>query len=126
MQLISIADFFMGRDKSHAAELTDDMRLAAAKLVPKVNAFLGEAQAAGVELSLDNTTYSHVASGWRPPAINKAAGGAASSKHMSCHAVDIRDNAPGRQLCKFAVSAAGRAALEKLGLYWQRDRKSVV
>lgn len=122
MTQITLAQYFMGRDKQYAAELTDAMREAAEKLLIKVNTFLEEAVADGVELSLDVQTLSPVASGWRPPSVNKAAGGAPSSNHLKCHAIDLRDNAPGRALCRYAVSRKGQELLVRLGLYCEAPR----
>lgn len=79
--MISTSDYFMGRDKTHASELTQAIRDNAAVTVARVNGLLSEAKV--------QTT---VSSGWRPPAVNAATKGAAKkSKHMTGEACDLRD-----------------------------------
>lgn len=73
-------DYWKGRDKAYAAELTDDIRQNAARTIALVSALLDEC---GSQLQ--------VTSGWRPASINKAAGGAKLSKHMTGHACDLAD-----------------------------------
>jgi hypothetical protein len=43
-----------------------------------------------------------VTSGYRPPKVNKAIGGAKNSKHMTCEAVDISDR--NRELAVFCLN----------------------
>jgi len=43
-----------------------------------------------------------VTSGYRPPKVNKAIGGAKNSKHMTCEAVDISDR--NRELAIFCLN----------------------
>lgn len=43
-----------------------------------------------------------VTSGYRPPRVNKAIGGAKNSKHMTCEAVDISDR--NRELAVFCLN----------------------
>jgi hypothetical protein len=69
----------MGRDKQFP--LDDTQKRNAAELLARVNFFLG----------LLRIKDAKVSSGYRPSAINKAAGGAARSGHITCEAVDIHD-----------------------------------
>lgn len=79
--LISLADYFMGRDRTHAHELTAALRANAALTVERANRLLARAGLAGV-----------VTSGWRPSAINAAVPNASPrSKHLSCQAIDLDD-----------------------------------
>jgi hypothetical protein len=78
---ISLADYFMGRDRLHAAELSAALRTNAALTVERANALLARAGIAGT-----------VNSGWRPQAINAALPNASPrSKHLSCQAIDLDD-----------------------------------
>ena len=71
----------MGRDRSHAHELTPHLRENAALTVERANALLARAALPGV-----------VNSGWRPQAINAAVPNASPrSKHVSCQAIDLDD-----------------------------------
>ena len=79
--MITIKDYFMGRDISHKEEITDQIRINATKLLEKINPLL--------------ESYGKVrvlTSGWRPPSVNATIpGAAAKSKHMTGDAVDIAD-----------------------------------
>ena len=79
--MITLADFYMGRDRRFPDELTDEKRSNAEEMVDKANELLtrfGETR--------------KVNSGWRPASINKATVGAApKSKHMTCEAIDFED-----------------------------------
>jgi hypothetical protein len=78
---ITLADYFMGRDCSHANELSGELRTNAALTVARANALLERAGFAGI-----------VNSGWRPHAINAAIPRAsARSKHLTCQAIDLDD-----------------------------------
>ena len=78
---ITLADYFMGRDWSHANELSGELRANAALTVARANALLERAGLAGI-----------VNSGWRPHAINAAVPTAsARSKHLTCQAIDLGD-----------------------------------
>jgi len=79
--LITLADYYMGRDRRFPDELTDEKRSNAEEMVDKANELLtrfGETR--------------KVNSGWRPASINNATVGAApKSKHMTCEAIDLED-----------------------------------
>jgi hypothetical protein len=78
---ITLADYFMGRDWSHANELNRELRANAGLTVARANALLECAGFAGT-----------VSSGWRPHAINTAIPTAsARSKHLTCQAIDLGD-----------------------------------
>lgn len=83
--MITVEKFFMGRDKSHAAELTDEIHANALETVDRVNGLLKFAKEDGLNID-------EVASGWRPKAINAATPNAApTSKHMTGEACDLED-----------------------------------
>jgi hypothetical protein len=62
-----------------------------------------------------------ISSGYRPPAQNAAAGGAAKSNHMICAAIDIKD--PNQELAKFLISRLD--VLESCGLWMEDPSKTV-
>ena len=85
--MITLADYFMGRDKTHAAELTDAIWRNADATVMRANVLLGTFRSL-----TGDTELRRVNSGWRPAAINAATRGAAlRSKHMTGEAIDIAD-----------------------------------
>lgn len=79
--MITLEDYFNGRDKEYASELTDEIKTNASILLTKVNHLLDELSIGGVKVN----------SGWRPPSVNQAIGGAKLSNHMTGHAIDISD-----------------------------------
>jgi hypothetical protein len=80
--MITLNELLMGRDKTHAAELTAGIRGNLTETVTRVNAVR---HALGRRL--------HVNSGWRPASINAATPGAAhKSNHLRGLAVDFRDH----------------------------------
>jgi hypothetical protein len=79
--VISVAEYYMGRDKQYRDALTQTLRENAEEIVAKANQLLarfGEAR--------------KVTSGWRPSAVNAATPQAAKrSRHITCEAVDLED-----------------------------------
>jgi len=115
--MITIQQFYMGRDRIYPAELTPDKQLAAHATVQKINALIAAFRADGVELETKPGTMppSPVSSGWRPAKINgNTAGAAPKSKHMSCHACDLYD--PEGDIDQWALDHP--EVLAKIGL-WQ-------
>ena len=79
--MITLADYFMGRDRSHAQDMTDALRENAMRTVERANTLLARAALPGL-----------VTSGWRPHAINASIPNASPrSKHLSCEAIDLDD-----------------------------------
>lgn len=108
--LITLIDYWMGRDVSHAAELTPEMEANATTLVWKVNRVLLRAAADGVEAE-------GVASGWRPSGINSTTANAAKgSNHLICRAVDLRDRS--RRLASWSLGNLNELAAAGL---WMED-----
>ena len=90
--MITLADYYMGRDRTHGHLLGSDLRANAARTVETANALLVLAKTAGVSLGHSPRTGSIVSSGWRPADINAATPGAAlRSLHMRCLAIDLFD-----------------------------------
>lgn len=80
--MITLAQYWMGRDKQYASELTDATRANAADLVERCNHL-----ASALPFPLPKVT-----SGWRPAAVNaKIPNAAKLSNHMTGNAVDFSD-----------------------------------
>ena len=111
-------DYYMGRDETHAGELTDAIRDNVTELLGRVNLLLTWAYADNVRPALDATTHTHVASGWRPQGVNAAtANAAANSRHLTGEATDLRDNGT-RDLARWCLR--NLEALQEIGL-WMED-----
>lgn len=107
--MITLTDYWMGRDKEFSDQLTDEIRQNAETTVIKANLLLGYFKNG----TGDFERY-HVNSGWRPAAINASTPGAAArSKHMTGQAVDLAD--PEGALDDWCMD--NQDILERLGLY---------
>ena len=112
--MITLEDYFMGRDSLYRNQLTPILRANAARTVEAAQKLLILAKGAGQEMH-PNSKTGMVRSGWRPPAVNAATSGAsATSLHMKCLAVDLEDNS--HQLAKWCEANAN-TVLKGLGLY---------
>jgi hypothetical protein len=90
--VIDLKAYWMGRNVTHAKELTPAIEAEAAKTVGRVRTLLEIAARNGVQTRFNTRTGSLVSRGWRPPTLNAATPGAApKSKHMTGEAVDIYD-----------------------------------
>lgn len=79
--MISLTDYFMGRDVQHPGELSAELRSNAAVMVARASALLDRAHMA-----------CSVNSGWRPRSINACIPNASPrSKHLTCQAIDLCD-----------------------------------
>ena len=106
--MITLEQFWMGRDVKYADELTEIIRANAQITVDKVNQLLERADPGKPHV---------VRSGWRPRAVNEAtSNAAATSKHLSGEAADIADD--DRALADWC--SAGQHDLIELGL-WCED-----
>lgn len=109
--MITLADYYMGRDQTHADELTAALRADAALTVQRVNALLTKAK----------ITTARVSSGWRPLAINAATKNAAkASNHTRCRACDIADTKGA--LGRWCLS--NLKELEAIGLWLEHPSKT--
>jgi hypothetical protein len=118
--MIIPADYYMGRDAKFPGELTDAIQANVAELLGCVNLLLSWAYADNVRPALDHTTGTHVASGWRPKAINDATSNAATaSKHLTGEGIDLRDNGT-RDLAQWCLK--NEDALAEIGLWMERPQ----
>jgi len=109
VNVISIDDYFMGRDKAYPREWSFDIRDNAELLLKRVNLLLAKFYA--------DTGHPcpAVTSGWRTVEINRRVGGASNSKHLSGEAIDLRDT--DNALDEWLLSPPGRMALVECNLY---------
>ena len=105
MKPLTLDSYWMGRDVSHASELTAEIRSNAAETVRRINLILD-----AYALRTGDTRQRSFNSGWRPAAINAATPGAAkTSKHMLALAGDVSDS--DGALDAWCSSNDGKAAL---------------
>lgn len=113
---ITMADYWMGRDKAYPDQCTDEIRANAEVIVERANRLLDAAAVDGVVSTKSDSGFGHVNSGWRPAAVNATIPNAArSSKHMLAQAIDIDDD--GGELDEWCLTDTGQDALIRLGLY---------
>ena len=89
--MITLTDYWMGRDATYPLSLDTATRRAAAVTVDLANRLLVIAKTCGVPLTL-NEQGTLVRSGWRPPAVNAMTPNASpTSLHMTGGAIDFHD-----------------------------------
>lgn len=112
--MISLEDFYKGRDVTYASELTPEIQANAVVTVNRVNELLAAFYATQPEGS-----YRTVNSGWRPPDVNAATIGAAkNSRHLTGEACDLSDD--DEALDDWLLTQPGVAAMVRIGL-WQES-----
>jgi hypothetical protein len=105
--VITLTDYWMGRDSEYPLEMTPAIEHNAEITVNLANQLLTRFGAGR-----------KVRSGWRPPSVNaKTRGASRTSLHMSGQAIDLEDE--DRQLTKWLFSNVGRTALVQLGLWME-------
>jgi hypothetical protein len=105
--MITLRDYWMGRDDQYLLAMTPEIERNAERLLGLVNALL--AIYGG---------HPKVSSGWRPPAVNAATPNAAhNSKHMTGQAIDLVD--PDGMLDEWLTSDAGLDAMNAIGLWME-------
>jgi hypothetical protein len=113
--MITREDFFMGRDKKYASELTPEIEANAQVTIDRANRLLTYYYDANPDAN-----RCKVNSGWRPAAVNAATKGAAPrSKHMLGQAVDLSDDGSLYQWCEENLPM-----LEMIGLWMENRRDS--
>ena len=81
--VITLETYFMGRDKTHGEELSDEVQSNAQITVQRTNELLARA---------GRSDINSVNSGWRPRGVNEAtSNAAATSRHITGQAVDLPD-----------------------------------
>lgn len=107
--MITLSEYYLGRDQSHRDELTREICDQAKITVDCVNQLLDAAK-----------MTAKVNSGWRPKAINAKAGGAPKSKHMTGQACDLAD--PKGDLGRWCLD--NLAELERIGLWIENPERT--
>jgi hypothetical protein len=114
--VISLHDYWIGRDRQFPMAMSPDLEHNAAIMVELANKLLVLAHSAGITLPTNPHTGSVVSSGWRPASINAATPNAApNSKHMTGQAIDLYD--PDGDLDEWLISADGQKVMADLGLW---------
>lgn len=114
--MISLADYFMGRDREFPMSMTPVIEHNAAIMIELANKLVTIARTAGVDFEVNPRTGTIVSSGWRPAAFNASVPGAAvKSKHITGQAVDIYD--PDGDLDDWLMTQDGQTTMAKLGLW---------
>jgi len=91
-RIVTLDDYWMGRDVGYADELTETIARNAAVTVARVNHLLDAMAADGVHAECKAGTASPVASGWRPVEINARVPAAVpDSPHICGAACDLYD-----------------------------------
>ena len=114
--MITLEQFYKGRDKQYASDLTPEIQQNAVELLRRTNRLL--------EMFLAANPTSHARgcnSGWRPAAINSSVKNAAPrSNHMLGLACDIEDD--DESLDKWLMTAEGQKALEICQLWMEHPQ----
>jgi hypothetical protein len=114
--MLTLADYWMGRDMTHGLELSTVIRKNAELMIDLADKLLILAKTHGVTLEHNPRTKTIVSSGWRPPSYNATVPGAApKSRHMTGQAIDLYD--PDGDLDGWAFSDIGQRVLTDLGLW---------
>jgi hypothetical protein len=116
--MISLLDYWMGRDREFPMAMSPDLEKNAAMMVELANKLMILAHSAGVTFETNPRTGTVVSSGWRPASINAATPNAApKSKHMTGQALDIYD--PDGDLDEWLITENGQKVLHDLGLWME-------
>ena len=114
--MLTLADYWMGRDATHGLELSTETRKNAALMIELADKLLIIAKTRGVTLETNPATRSIVSSGWRPPSFNATVPGAApKSKHMTGQAIDLYD--PDGDLDAWLITDDGQRVMKDLGVW---------
>lgn len=121
--MITLQEYFMGRDVDYHSALSPAIRANAQTTVTRINTLLEIAARHGIAPGLDQVTGTEVASGWRPPDVNaRTRNAAAASKHLTGEACDLQDT-PDRTLAIWCLSESQPGGvLEALDLYMERPQ----
>ena len=91
-RVITLEDYWMGRDAAYRHELTDAIARNAVVTVMRVNRVLDAMAADGLHAECKADSGSPVASGWRPAAVNRRVPAAVpDSPHITGAACDLYD-----------------------------------
>lgn len=117
---ISLADYWMGRDRLYPEEFTQEIQDNGAETVRRVNIVLEAAASDGVPTALDQHTGTRAASGWRPKGVNARTQNAADhSRHITAEGCDVQDTR-NRDLARWCLQ--NEDVLAEAGLWIERPQ----
>ncbi len=107
--MITIEQYWMGRDKRYQQDMSQEIRDNAILLVSRVNKLL---EIMGKETNVN--------SGWRPATVNKQVGGSLKSNHITGKAIDLNDD--DGSIDEWCMN--NLKELEKVGLWLEHPSKT--
>lgn len=112
--MITLSDYWMGRNKLYAKAWTGTIQINGCKTVERVNRLLALFEKdTGIKLFTVN-------SGWRPVEVNDATSNAGkNSRHITAEACDMRDTAA-RDFAQWCLNNLDQ--LSQLGLWMERPQ----
>jgi len=114
--MISLVDYWMGRDRQFPTAMSPALEKNAALMVELANKLLVIAHSVNIVLPTNPLTGTVVSSGWRPASVNAATPRAAvNSKHMTGQAIDLYD--PDGDLDEWLITPAGQKVMADIGLW---------
>lgn len=116
--MITVEQYWFGRDKKYPADFTPAVQANGAETVRRVSLLLAAAAKDDVHPGIDQITKTEVAGPWRPAAENaRTANAGKLSTHITGEGIDIQDKRD-RQLARWCLR--NLKVLEVLGL-WMED-----
>lgn len=116
--MITLEQYYKGRDTQYAADLTDDIKSNAVETLRRANLLLDRFYA-----EFPDAAPRGCNSGWRPPAVNAATPNAAKkSKHMLAQAIDITDI--DGTLDNWLMTQGGQSAMADIGLWHEHPEST--
>lgn len=114
--MITLEQYWMGRDKTHQLYLTTDIIKNALVTVDCINLLIEQLNFIRIPLEIYKSSGTIITSGWRPPTINENIPTAAPrSKHITGQACDIYD--PEGDIDEWLM--ANLPVLESIGLWME-------
>lgn len=114
--MITLVEFYNGRDKIYAKDLTEIIKANAIVTLSRVNEIVAKYYELNPQVPKNNKCNS----GWRPPSVNAATPGASKlSNHMLGMAMDVSDDG---RFAKWLMSTIGLLWLAKIGLWMEHPK----
>lgn len=111
--MLTLADYYKGRDRLFASELTPEIAQNAKLTLERVNLLLQRFYA-----THPRAARRTINSGWRPAAVNRKVQNAAKrSHHLTARACDLSDD--DGALDRWLMTALGQRVLEHCGLWME-------
>lgn len=119
--LLTVADYWAGRDYKYKSDLTHEIIQNAQHWVACANLLLSYAAKDGVRPGIDQASGTPLASGWRPKGVNaRTANSAQLSTHLDGRGGDLQDIWPLRPLAHWCLKhSLPGGLLEKCGIWME-------